>query len=419
MDHIDDRRDQRGHPPSGKGNDARGGNGNPVQRSQGFIQIRRRDDRKLLDRSAPHRILPWNSQRRQGQTGLTGGLPRAPEPDAQVGGTLHHPSRGGGPPPLGDANGRRDRHGRPPSRYRRGHRPHLRAGRGHVRPGGQEHCGGRDQGVQASQARLRRLRRRAGREPPPDVRGHDGRLSHHHRQARRSAAQHAHAAPHEAREAEEDQPGDVGHLRAAGASHGIVAVQIGAGGHRLHVPVSGGVRTARATVATAAGQVRGNAGQFRQGVGGDAQQRSDVAESEREDRGEGTYEGVVFALAQDGNETRSEFGSHYRFGGVARHSYAGYGGDCHRQREQHTQEEGAGGRQRRVALLPRPRTGATSARLSTHAHQGEGLHFLSQTEWVSIPPYGTHIPGSERGGANSHVVHASGGRVWDGLPFCL
>ena len=99
---------------------------------------------------------------------------------------------------------------------------------------------------QAQQVRLRAVHGgAAGREHAQDVPGHGRGHPRRPHQARRPAAQHAHARRPAAGEAGPHRARDDGDLRAAGAPAGHLADQVGARGPRVPVPRAGDLPQAR------------------------------------------------------------------------------------------------------------------------------------------------------------------------------
>ena len=126
----------------------------------------------------------------------------------------------------------------------------ARHGRGHVvhavRPDPRLRRGGRAAGRRLHQARQGQVRGlgEVGDHPQDgrgDVAGHPGAGD----QARRPAAQHAHAALPAARQAAPDRLGDAGDLRSAGPPAGHERDQVGAGGPVLRGHAAEGVRRDR------------------------------------------------------------------------------------------------------------------------------------------------------------------------------
>ena len=166
-----------------------------------------------------------------------GGRPRGPA--AQLRRAVRHASDRGDLLPRDAADGRGDPGGGAPPRRPRGHRLHARRHREELRPRGDAARRRRHEALE--------VRQRpddggaAGREHPKDVHGHGrGRAGRDH-QARRPAAQHAHARAPAAGEAGAHRAPDDGDLRAARASARHVADQVGARGPRVQVPRAGEV----------------------------------------------------------------------------------------------------------------------------------------------------------------------------------
>ena len=127
---------------------------------------------------------------------------------------------------------RRHHRGRAAARRDRGHRRHPRRDRPEVRQGDRR---SRRRPHQDQEARPRHQEGRAGRELPQAAGRH---LERHPRaadQARRPAAQHAHAGAHEAGEPAAGVGGDARDLCAAGRPHGHADHARGAGAAGLQV----------------------------------------------------------------------------------------------------------------------------------------------------------------------------------------
>ena len=107
---------------------------------------------------------------------------------------------------------------------------------------------------QAGQGQVRRGR--AGRDRAQDGRRHGQGPARPGHQARRPAAQHAHHALPQAREAGEEGPRDAGDLRAARPPPGHEHHQVGAGGPRLRDPLPQDVRRDRPAGRRAGPQAR-------------------------------------------------------------------------------------------------------------------------------------------------------------------
>ena len=132
-------------------------------------------------------------------------------PDAPVRRALHLASAGGGRNPRRLAPGRPGADGRAAARRDGGHLGHQGRDLRHVRQARRRP--GRRR-VQARQDRVPVGRGRAGRELPQDAAGDGARRARHPDQARRPAAQHAHARRGGARQAPARGARDDGDLRA-------------------------------------------------------------------------------------------------------------------------------------------------------------------------------------------------------------
>ena len=125
-------------------------------------------------------------------------------------------------------------------RHGRGHAVHPRPAACRLRRRGD---GARRRRHQARQGEVRR--HRAGRDDPQDDRRDEPRHPGARHQARRPAAQHAHAALPQAGGAGADRPRDARHLRAAGPSARHEHPEVGARGPRLRDPAPQDVRRDR------------------------------------------------------------------------------------------------------------------------------------------------------------------------------
>ena len=130
------------------------------------------------------------------------------------------------------ASTRRRRGGAPPRRPR-GHRVQPHRHRGAVRRRGRPPRRRRDQAVALLDPQPRAA---AGREHPEDAAGDGGGHPRRPHQARRPAAQHAHAVRPAVREAAAHRPPDHGDLRAARRAARDLADQVGARGPRVQGP---------------------------------------------------------------------------------------------------------------------------------------------------------------------------------------
>ena len=174
--------------------------------------------------------------------------PRRPAPPVRRG--LHRPPGRRGEDLRGDAARHRHAGRGPPPRHRRGHERGPRRGargvrRGGLRPGRRRH--------EAHRHHVPVARRGAGRELPQD----DGRDGHGHpghpHQARRPAAQHAHARRDAEAEADREGEGDARDLRAAGAPARHPRDQVGARGpQRSRRCTRASTRRSRASSASSA-----------------------------------------------------------------------------------------------------------------------------------------------------------------------
>ena len=186
----------------------------------------RRCARRSTPRSSASTRAPTSS--RSAGVRPRGRRPRGPEAGDRRA-VRHAPDRLG--PDPGRARHRHDRHpGRPPPRRPRGHRIQPDRRRGEVRRRGRPARRRRHQAVQVQHPQPRAA---AGREHPQDAAGdgpgHPGRPD----QARRPAAQHAHAVRPADREAAAHRAPDHGDLRAAGRAARDLADEVGARGPRL------------------------------------------------------------------------------------------------------------------------------------------------------------------------------------------
>ncbi len=125
-------------------------------------------------------------------------------------------ARSGGDPDRPEARRRHHRR-RAAARHHRGHRRDPRRDRPDVRPRHRHAGRGPDQ---AEEARPRHQGGQAGREPAQAAAGDRRRRARAAGQARRPAAQHAHAVAHAGREAQAHRRGDHRHLCAARRPHG-------------------------------------------------------------------------------------------------------------------------------------------------------------------------------------------------------
>mmetsp|Transcript_101592 Transcript_101592/g.206321 ORF Transcript_101592/g.206321 Transcript_101592/m.206321 type:complete len:620 (+) Transcript_101592:133-1992(+) len=375
----------------------------------GHVPIRLRAGRHLLGPAVAGGVVPGNGAGRQDLRRAAGSLPGPSGAGTEERRALHHPPRRGRPAAGGPQDGRGDGHGRAAPRYGGGHRPDLWAAGGNVWKDRPSDRGGRDEGLEASEAGDSRLRRRASGKPPADVCGDDGRLPHHYRQAGGPAAQHEDAETHEAGKTDQDQPRNPRHICASGAPDGNLAVQERARGHGVHVPLPAGIEAPEPEAEAAPDQVRGHAGQVPEDSQGPAQLRPDPQGTSGDRQGVGTDEGNLFPVAQDGDQGRAEPRPHRRRRGAA--------GD------HHAQDEPRGRRERlrpgRVAVLPRAGPRPAPRRIPAGPDPREGLHQLSEAERLPEPPHGAHTERAENRGSDPDQHDAPGGGIRDGLPLGL
>ena len=153
---------------------------------------------------------------------------------------VHHPPARGRHDPGRARHEHRDDLRRAAARHRRGHRLHARRAPQRVRRGRRR---ARRRRHQAGQGQVRRLRR--GRDRPQDGRRDVPRHPGAGHQARRPAAQHAHAALHAPGQAGAQVARDAGDLRAARAPAGHEHGQVGARGPRVRHALPQAVRRDR------------------------------------------------------------------------------------------------------------------------------------------------------------------------------
>ncbi len=285
-----------------------------------------------------------------------------------------------------------------PARSRRHpHRPearrrHRRDGAAARRHRGHAHHAGGDR--PAVRARDRQARRRPHQDPPPRPRLQEGRaggelpqaprrhLERHPRaarQARRPAAQHAHARAHEARDAQAHLGGDARHLCAARRPHGHGGDARGAGGPRLPLAAPGGLRGGDGEARRAAQVERGA-------------RRGDPRGARRQGRrgrhrrgGLGPREEALRHLAQDGEQA-----------------------DQPRAALRHLRLP----RHRRLDRRLLPRAGRRAHHVAHGAGPLQGLHLDAQAEQLPVDPHHRRRPAPPaRRAADPHARHARHRRV--------
>ena len=216
--------------------------------------------------------------------------------EARLGRGLFRPSaRGRGDPDRPEARRRDDRRGGP-ARHDRGHRGDARGDQPQLRAADRR---ARRRPHQDRPPRPRLEARRAGRELPQAPAGDRRRRARAAGQARRPAAQHAHARLHVGRQAPAHRRGDPRHLCAARRPHGHPGDARRARGPRLPPSQPGSLRDHQPAPARFLGEKRARGREHR------ARADEEARLEGRPRQGQGAREAALLDLAQDGAQIAS------------------------------------------------------------------------------------------------------------------